>query len=90
MENDCWETLNSTIKTKRFGFGAAVLNGKIYVCGGSSNFKRLNSVEVYDPTTDRYLNDYFVKYSRMNFCENFAFNKKLGGGACPPLAWFAR
>ena len=38
-------------------FGAAALNGKIYVCGGTDESDEccFNSVEVYDPIKDRYL-----------------------------------
>lgn len=37
---------------RRYSFGVATLNGKIYACGGmSSNRLKLSSVEVYDPIT---------------------------------------
>ena len=43
------------MNTARSSSGAAALNGKIYVCGGSdSDGFLLNSVEVYDSKSDRY------------------------------------
>ena len=55
LENDKWKILKSSMKTPRYECGAAVLNGKIYVCGGrDGNDRILRTVEVYDPTTDRY------------------------------------
>ena len=56
LARDEWEPLKSTMKTARYDHGAAVLNGKIYVCGGSDDKRHLDSVEVYDPKTDRYHN----------------------------------
>ena len=42
------------MRTARFQHGAAVLNEKIYVCGGyDNNHTPLESVEVYDPKLDR-------------------------------------
>ena len=39
---------------ERRNFAAAVLNDKIYVCGGESlKDIKLATVEVYDPKTDR-------------------------------------
>lgn len=36
----------------RYAFGAAVFNGKLYVCGGRKDNSVLKSCEVYDPKTD--------------------------------------
>ena len=47
-QRDCWKTLPS-LQKGRIGDGAAVLNGKIFVCGGENN----NTVEVYDPIANR-------------------------------------
>ena len=58
--NDSWETLNPLMKTARLGFGAAVLNGKIYVCGGHTGNEFLKSVEVYDPISQRYFHNIFM------------------------------
>ena len=33
----------------RMQFGAAVLDGKLYVVGGRNGFKTVNTVECYDP-----------------------------------------
>ena len=41
------------MNTARDAVAAAVLNDKIYVCGGFDN-DTLKTVEVYDPETDRY------------------------------------
>ena len=49
------------MEIKRYGCGAAVLDGKIYVCGGREEGiaeHYLDSVEVYDPESDRYLFSY--------------------------------
>lgn len=54
---DQWTILDSRMNEERSNFGAAVLNGKLFVCGGSRialPFSPLDSVEVYDPTINRY------------------------------------
>ncbi|WP_347273385.1 S8 family serine peptidase [Candidatus Kuenenia sp.] len=48
---DSWTQL-SPMNTNRSFFGAAVINGKIYVCGGHGDAGFLSSMEVYDPSTD--------------------------------------
>ncbi len=55
--NDSWTT-KATMPTAAYGYGSAVINGKIYVVGGSTNdagqqsstFTDFN--QVYDPQTD--------------------------------------
>jgi len=51
-----WTNLSSTGFTPRFAACAAVVNGKIYVIGGSLNGNTpSNAVECYDPTTNTWL-----------------------------------
>lgn len=60
-ETDQWTILDSRMNEERSNFGAAVLNGKLFVCGGSRialPFNPLNSVEVYDPAINRYSFDF--------------------------------
>ena len=47
-QGDCWTTLPS-LPCKRGAAGAAVLNGKIFVCGEYDSNKILHTVVVYDP-----------------------------------------
>ena len=50
--------MDSKLKTARYDPGVAVLNNKIYACGGFNKERQeLSSVEVYDPTQDRYFNN---------------------------------
>ncbi|XP_016845688.1 kelch-like protein diablo [Nasonia vitripennis] len=44
-----WTILPARMKTKRSSCAAAVLNGKIYVCGGWHHPNALNVVEMFDP-----------------------------------------
>ncbi len=46
-----WSTVSSTGFTPRFALSSSVLDGKIYVIGGS-NGAFLNTLEVYDPVSD--------------------------------------
>lgn len=46
-------SLNSRMHEKREQCGAAVFNGKIYVCGGYNDNGAISSVEVYNPQTNR-------------------------------------
>lgn len=41
--------------TKRCRLGVATLNDKLYVCGGYDGATFLQSVEMYDPDTDKYV-----------------------------------
>lgn len=51
---DEWTIIDARMKKARSRFAAAVLNGKLYVCGGWDGDRgNLNSVEVYDPITNR-------------------------------------
>ena len=49
--DNTWTEMASLV-TRRVALGAAVLNDKIYVAGGSDGLESLSSVEVYDPSTD--------------------------------------
>ncbi len=49
-----WEKM-APLNTVRSGHGAVALKGKIYVLGGEDIFgKRLDSVEIYDPSTNKW------------------------------------
>ncbi len=50
-KNDTWTQLEN-MPTKRFGFSAKVVNGKIFVFGGASTGDLYASIEVYDPQTN--------------------------------------
>lgn len=45
-----WSILNVTMQRGRAALGAAILNGKLYACGGDAGetFKTCSTVEVYD------------------------------------------
>ena len=45
-------TAGATLKNKRYQHSSNVINGKLYVVGGSSENGTLNSLEIYDPKTD--------------------------------------
>lgn len=45
-------TLRASMISARYGTGAAALNNKIYVFGGTGGGGVLNTTEVYDPATD--------------------------------------
>lgn len=45
-----WKYMKSDLREKRSGAGVAVLNKKIYVCGGhDGGDNSLDTVECYDP-----------------------------------------
>lgn len=48
-DTDRWTLLPSPMKTPRLSFGTAVVDGKIWVIGGSNCFGFLDSVESFDP-----------------------------------------
>ena len=45
-------TLKSPIPTERMGAAAGVIDGKLYVVGGTGTFHTLNVLEVYNPASD--------------------------------------
>ena len=49
---DTWTSVTPML-TKRCRLGAATLNGKLYVCGGYDGHTFLQTVEMYDPITDK-------------------------------------
>lgn len=51
-DTDEWTPVTSML-TKRCRLGVATLNGKLYVCGGYDGSTFLQSVEMYDPITDK-------------------------------------
>lgn len=50
---ECWQEL-TPMSVKRRGAGVAMLDGFLYVCGGSDGLEALRSVECYDPRSDRW------------------------------------
>ncbi|EYC25744.1 hypothetical protein Y032_0011g1363 [Ancylostoma ceylanicum] len=42
------------MRSERLHPAVAVLNGKIYVCGGTNAWEDLNSVECFDPAVNRW------------------------------------
>ncbi|XP_065896611.1 kelch-like protein 20 [Dysidea avara] len=48
---ECWQQL-TPMNVKRRGAGVAMLDGFLYVCGGSDGLEALRSVECYDPRSD--------------------------------------
>jgi N-acetylneuraminic acid mutarotase len=56
-ETDSWE-LGTPMLEARSGFGAAVLNGRIFALGGEiiiNGLETLDTVEVFDPATQSWL-----------------------------------
>lgn len=49
----CQWTSVTPMMTKRCRLGVATLNGKLYVCGGYDGATFLQTVEMYDPLTDK-------------------------------------
>lgn len=47
--NEEFDFSNKGTLTYRYGFGAGVVGGKMYVAGGCNGAARLNTVEMYDP-----------------------------------------
>ncbi len=57
LNTDSWDTTLTPMPTARFECQAAVVDDKIYVFGGLSDYpdlKAINTLEVYDPETDRW------------------------------------
>lgn len=48
---DTWVT-KASMPNLRMAYGAAAVNGKIYIAGGYDGTQYLNTLEVYDPATD--------------------------------------
>ncbi|MBM4053650.1 MAG: hypothetical protein FJ264_03030 [Planctomycetes bacterium] len=73
--SDTWTQL-SPMNANRAFFGAAVINGKIYVCGGHGDAGFLSSAEVYDPTANTWTTLASMNSARYDFgC--VAINGKL-------------
>ncbi|MCW3996261.1 MAG: hypothetical protein NWE98_08975 [Candidatus Bathyarchaeota archaeon] len=53
--------------TARGGFGLAVANGKIYAIGGTDGENQLNTVEEYNPQTDRWIEKTPMPTARSGF-----------------------
>ena len=75
------------MNTARDAVAAAVLNDKIYVCGGFDN-DTLKTVEVYDPETDRYFRDFLNWYFELdkNIGRNRIVLHKYFGVQCTTIA----
>ncbi|KRX89002.1 Influenza virus NS1A-binding -like protein [Trichinella pseudospiralis] len=58
LNNDKWKRLANLPSARsnagRAEAGCAVYNGKIYVIGGCDGWEKLNTVEVYDPTSNKW------------------------------------
>ena len=52
-QNNVWKTV-AKMSCPRGGVGVAALGGRLYAVGGHDGTNYLNSVEAYDPMTDRY------------------------------------
>ncbi len=66
-KNDQWEFVSSMQK-KRENHSAAVLNGRIYVCGGiASDHNDLRDCECYDPRSNRWETVAAMKRARNGF-----------------------
>jgi N-acetylneuraminic acid mutarotase len=64
--SDSWTTM-APMPTARGQFGVAVVNGKIYVIGGTNDGMPLNTVEVYDPKTNQWLTETPMPTARSSF-----------------------
>ncbi|MEM0384764.1 MAG: kelch repeat-containing protein, partial [Candidatus Caldarchaeum sp.] len=53
VESGVWRT-RRPMPTARSGLAAAVVEGRVYVCGGESQVKTFSEVEAYDPVSDRW------------------------------------
>lgn len=51
---DQWQELTA-MQVKRRGAGVSLMNGILYVCGGSNGLEALRSVECYNPRSDTWL-----------------------------------
>lgn len=51
---------------KRCRLGVAILNGKLYACGGYDGSTFLQTVEEYDPQTDKY-ECIYVQFFKIRF-----------------------
>jgi N-acetylneuraminic acid mutarotase len=58
--------------TAKFALAAATVNGKIYAIGGRGYSGSLNTVEVYDPSSDTWRTDRSVDFSLGTFLEPLA------------------
>ena len=67
--------------TARAGFGVAVMNGKIFVIGGISGDKTLDTVEEYDPSTNQWTSQTPMPTARSGFAIAVYKNKiyAIGG-----------
>jgi len=73
---DTWET-RASMPTHRYGIGANVVEGKIYVIGGKNASGWIDGVnEVYDPATDRWTTKTPIP-TRVSFYASAVFDNKI-------------
>lgn len=82
-EKSEWKEMKA-MNVPRSDAAAAVLNGFIYVAGGTGDFGTLNSVELYDPKCDEWIEIKSINEKRSSFAltEWNGYLYAMGGG-CP-------
>jgi N-acetylneuraminic acid mutarotase len=84
----CTYTARAAMSTTRFHHAAAVLDGKIHVCGGepAPGQDQLSSCEAYDPASDSWSPTASMSTPRDQFAMTAAGGRILaiGGGGVPP------
>jgi len=80
---DCPWFYKRELPSPRYGFGTAVVNGKIYVIGGTDGINYLNEVLEYDPLLDTWTRKADMPTARSNLAVAVWDNKiyALGGVA---------
>lgn len=66
----------ATPRQARRSFGLAALDGLLYACGGNNGDADLNSLEVYDPATNRWRTLPPMRYARM-YCSVSVLDGKI-------------
>lgn len=52
-ETEEWESL-APLSASRSGFGAAVMDGMLYLVGGCNSFSKVSTTDKYDPDRNRW------------------------------------
>jgi hypothetical protein len=80
---DSWENMEP-MPTARNNFGVAVVDGKIYVIGGSLNYSAFSTNEMYDPETNTWTTKESMPTARLGFAIAVYQNKiHVMGGEVP-------